>query len=162
MPVHDPQNSPSNAPVLQSVSDAVVTLTLNRPDRLNALNHELGHALAEALHRLAEDRAVRAVILTGAGRGFCSGGDLNLLTSARRSNDSAQLQSLLEIGKQIVLIIAGMKKPVIAAVNGPAAGAGMNLALACTLRIASDSATFGESFSRIGLFPESFSNPAKK
>jgi 2-(1,2-epoxy-1,2-dihydrophenyl)acetyl-CoA isomerase len=146
---------PASAPlVLQSRRDAVATLTLNRPERLNALNSALGQALLEALNGLAQDIGVRAVVLTGAGRGFCAGGDIDLLRQARERLDVTEVEALLKLGKQIILAITTMPKPVIAAVNGPAAGAGANLALACTTRIASEHASFTQSFARIGLFPD--------
>jgi enoyl-CoA hydratase/carnithine racemase len=146
---------PAFAPlVLESRRDAVSTLTLNRPERLNALNSALGQALLDALNGLAEDATVRAIVLTGAGRGFCAGGDIDLIRKAREREDIAEVEALLKLGKQIVLAIATMPKPVIAAVNGPAAGAGANLALACTTRIASDRASFTQSFAKVGLFPD--------
>jgi 2-(1,2-epoxy-1,2-dihydrophenyl)acetyl-CoA isomerase len=148
-------SNPSFAPVLlESRRDAVATLTLNRPERLNALNSELGQALVHSLVRLARDVSVRAVIVTGAGRGFCAGGDVEVLRKARERDDVTEVENLLKLGKQIVLAIATMPKPVIAAVNGPAAGAGANLALACTVRIASEESTFTQSFAKVGLFPD--------
>jgi 2-(1,2-epoxy-1,2-dihydrophenyl)acetyl-CoA isomerase len=150
----DPRGT-GNAPlVLVSCEDAVMTLRMNRPERLNALDTELGLALVGALRAASEDAAVRAVILTGEGRGFCAGGDLKLLLEARESNAVQDLRELLMAGKDIVLLIARMPKPVLAVVNGPAAGAGMNLALACDLRIASDQATFGQTFAGVGMFPD--------
>ena len=127
---------------------------LNRPDRLNALNNALGQALLDALNGAMRDHSVRAVVLTGAGRGFCAGGDIDVLRKAREREDVTEVEALLKVGKQIVLAIATMPKPVIAAVNGPAAGAGANLALACTTRIASEQANFTQSFAKIGLFPD--------
>jgi 2-(1,2-epoxy-1,2-dihydrophenyl)acetyl-CoA isomerase len=140
--------------VLEARNDGVATLTLNRPDCLNALDSTLGHALVESLHRAAEDSQVRAVVVTGAGRGFCAGGDLNVLRAARETGDEGEVERLLQIGKQIILAIASMPKPVLAAVNGPAAGAGVSLALVCDLCLASDRATFTQSFLKIGLFPD--------
>jgi 2-(1,2-epoxy-1,2-dihydrophenyl)acetyl-CoA isomerase len=140
--------------VLESRREAVSTLTLNRPERLNALNGALAQALLDALNRLAEDKAVRTVVLTGAGRGFCAGGDIDVLRKARERQDVTEVEVLLKVGKQIILAISTMPKPVIAAVNGPAAGAGANLALACTIRIASEHASFTQSFAKIGLFPD--------
>ena len=140
--------------VLESRRNAVSTLTLNRPERLNALNSALGQALLGALNGIAKDTAVRAVVLTGAGRGFCDGGDLEMLRRARERDDVTEVEALLKVGKQIILAIATMPKPVIAAVNGPAAGAGANLALACATRIASEQASFTQSFAKIGLFPD--------
>ncbi len=140
--------------MLESRRGAVATLTLNRPERLNALNSALGRAIVDALHSVAEDTSVRAVVLTGAGRGFCAGGDLELLQRARERQDLTEVEALLKMGKQMILAIATMHKPVLAAVNGPAAGAGANLALACTARIASENASFTQSFAKIGLFPD--------
>ena len=140
--------------LLESRRDVVTTLTLNRPERLNALNSELGQALVHSLVRIAKDVSVRAIIVTGAGRGFCAGGDIEVLRRSREREDVTEVENLLKLGKQIVLAIATMPKPVIAAVNGPAAGAGANLALACTARIASEEATFTQSFAKIGLFPD--------
>jgi 2-(1,2-epoxy-1,2-dihydrophenyl)acetyl-CoA isomerase len=140
--------------VLQSRRNATATVTLNRPERLNALNSALGRALLEALDSLEKDASVRAIVLTGAGRGFCAGGDIEMLRQAREREDVTEVEALLKLGKQIILAIACMPKPVIASVNGPAAGAGANLALACSTRIASEQASFTQSFAKIGLFPD--------
>jgi 2-(1,2-epoxy-1,2-dihydrophenyl)acetyl-CoA isomerase len=150
----DAQESKRSPLVLVSREEAVLTLRMNRPDRLNALNTELALALVHALLAASEDKTVRAVILTGEGRGFCAGGDLKLLSDARTRNAGHELRDLLAAGKEIILMIARMQKPVLAVVNGPAAGAGMNLALACDLGIASAQATFGQSFARVGMFPD--------
>ena len=143
--------------MLEARAGDVSTLTLNRPDRLNALNVELAAALVDALRRVGRDSSVRCVVLTGAGRAFCAGGDLALLRDARLRpprRAGHELEGLLRAGSETVLAIADMGKPVLAAVNGPAAGAGMNLALACDLRIASDQASFGQNFAKVGLFPD--------
>jgi 2-(1,2-epoxy-1,2-dihydrophenyl)acetyl-CoA isomerase len=140
--------------VLESREGGVATLTLNRPERLNALNVELGTALLEALRRVAQEKETRAVILTGAGRAFCSGGDVGMLRDARTRHAGSELEALLRAATGIVLALAGLEKPVVAAVNGPAAGGGMNLALACDFLIASDQASFGQNFAKIGLFPD--------
>jgi enoyl-CoA hydratase/carnithine racemase len=146
---------PANASVvLEERNGAVLTIRLNRPDRLNALNVELGTALALALRRASDDDAVRAVVLTGAGRAFCGGGDVGLLRDARTRHATNELAALIGSGKEIVLLLATMHKPVLAAVNGPAAGGGANLALACDLRIASEQANFGQSFAKLGLYPD--------
>lgn len=146
---------PAAAPlVLEEREGGVARLTLNRPECLNALNVALGDALLAALARVDGDAGVRCVVLTGAGRAFCSGGDLGLLREARARDAGRELAALLRAGKEIILRICTMPKPVIAAVPGPAAGAGLNLALACDLRIASEEATFGETFARVGLFPD--------
>lgn len=140
--------------VLEERDGAILTLRMNRPERLNALNVELGRALVDALLRAGRDENVLVVVLTGAGRGFCAGGDLDLLRDARSRNAGNELEGLVRSGKEIALAICDMPQPVIAAVNGPAAGGGMNLALACDIRIASDQASFCEAFARIGLFPD--------
>lgn len=146
--------NPAQQVVLEERSGSVATIRLNRPDKLNALNVELGRALVHALLRASQDTAVRAVVLTGAGRAFCAGGDIDLLLDMRKRNASDELEGLLTAGKEICLAISTMTKPVIAAVNGPAAGGGMNLALATDMRIASDQAKFAESFAKIGLYPD--------
>jgi 2-(1,2-epoxy-1,2-dihydrophenyl)acetyl-CoA isomerase len=144
----------NNSLVLEERAGAVATLRMNRPERLNALNVELGRALVDALARVANDSSIRAVVLTGAGRGFCAGGDLALLHDVRKRNAGPELEKLLLAGKEICLTICDMPKPVVASVNGPAAGGGMNLALACDIRIASDQASFCEAFARLGLYPD--------
>ncbi len=141
-------------PVLCTRQNGVATITLNRPERLNAIDVALGRGLVDALNRAAQDPEVRAVVLTGAGRAFCSGGDLRLLRDASERKATADLEGLLRCGKQIILAITTMLKPVLAAVNGPAVAAGCNLALACEMRIASDRATFTQSFAKLGLFPD--------
>ena len=140
--------------VLEERKGNVAVIRLNRPDKLNALNIELGRGLVHALLHASQDNSVRAVVLTGAGRAFCAGGDLELILDLRKRNASDELKVLLETGKEMCLAIATMTKPVIAAVNGPAAGGGMNLALAADMRIASDQASFAESFAKVGLYPD--------
>jgi len=140
--------------VLEERTGAVVTLRLNRPEKLNALNPELCRELVHALLRAADDRTVRTVVLTGAGRGFCAGGDINYIHEARSRKSVRDFQALLEVGKEVCLAIATMPKLVIAAVNGPAAGGGMSLALACDLRLASDQAMFKQAFAQLGLYPD--------
>ena len=132
----------------------IAVLLLNRPDKLNALNSELSTALNESLARISEDDSIRVVVLRGAGRAFCAGGDLAAIGRGRERNETAELEPILRAGMQAVLKMRLMPQPVIAAVNGPAAGAGMNIALAADLRVAADAATFGENFSRVGLFPD--------
>jgi 2-(1,2-epoxy-1,2-dihydrophenyl)acetyl-CoA isomerase len=151
---NSPTQQDPKALVLSERNDAVVTIRLNRPEKLNALNIELGDALVHALLAVVEDRSVRCVVVTGAGRAFCAGGDIELLRDLRKRKAAKELEVLLKAGKEIVMAMATMPKLVIAAVNGPAAGGGMNLALAGDIRIASDQAKFAESFSQIGLFPD--------
>jgi 2-(1,2-epoxy-1,2-dihydrophenyl)acetyl-CoA isomerase len=140
--------------IIESRHEGIATLVLNRPDRLNALNNHLSTALNEALERIEHDDSIHVVILTGAGRGFCAGGDLAAIGKGRQTGSTHELEPLLRSGMQAVLKMRTMSQPVIAAVNGPAAGAGMNIALAADIRIAADHATFGENFSRVGLFPD--------
>jgi 2-(1,2-epoxy-1,2-dihydrophenyl)acetyl-CoA isomerase len=143
------------APVLlESREHAIVTLTMNRPYRLNALNNELSTALNEAFSRIAADSRVHVVVLTGAGRAFCAGGDLEMIGQGRARGDFQEVGPILRSGMQAVLKIRTMPQPVIAAVNGPAAGAGMNLALAADIRIAVEEAVFGQNFAKVGLFPD--------
>jgi 2-(1,2-epoxy-1,2-dihydrophenyl)acetyl-CoA isomerase len=151
------QASHSAAPspiLLESRQSSIVTLTLNRPEKLNALNAELPTALKESLTRIAADHTVHVVILTGAGRAFCAGGDLGVIGAGRAKGDDTELAPILRSGMQAVLKIRTMPQPVIAAVNGPAAGAGMNIALAADIRIATEEAVFGQNFSKVGLFPD--------
>jgi enoyl-CoA hydratase/carnithine racemase len=147
--------SVATAPVLLEARDAsVLTLTMNRPDKLNALSVELTTALLDAFRRAAAQPEIRAIILTGAGRAFCAGGDLALIADARRRNADGELEALLRGGSQLALAICDTPAPVLAAVNGPAAGAGMNIALACDLCLASENAVFGQNFAKVGLFPD--------
>lgn len=132
--------------------EGIATLTLNRPERLNALGDTLRQDLHDALTRASDDPAIRVIILTGAGRGFCSGGDVKAMNEAKESGRSqALLDKVAPSRDQTILAIRDAPKPIIAAVNGPAAGAGMNLALACDIRIASTTARFGETFVKRGL-----------
>jgi 2-(1,2-epoxy-1,2-dihydrophenyl)acetyl-CoA isomerase len=134
------------------VDSPVATITLDRPEALNALTIPMKVALLGALPRLAADRSVRAVILTGAGRAFCAGQDL----AERDEPDAAPLDvELRERYNPIVRALRSMDQPVIAAVNGVAAGAGASLAFACDLRIAAEEARFVLAFGRIGLVPDS-------
>ena len=150
-----PASHTAAAPVLlESREGSIVTLTMNRPDRLNALNNELSIALNEAISRIGADNSIHVVVLTGEGRAFCAGGDLAMIGKGRASGNEAELAPLLRSGMQAVLKMRTMAQPVIAAVNGPAAGAGMNLALAADLRIASEEAVFGQNFAKVGLFPD--------
>src|SRR5271169_6204148 len=125
--------------LLEAVSDGVATLTLNRPERLNALSTPIMDGLLEALPRLARDSAVGAIVLTGAGRAFCAGGDVKSMAEGR-------VERRMEVSR----LLHEIPKPTIAMVNGPAAGAGMSLALACDLRIAGQSARFVTAFANIG------------
>lgn len=149
-----PSTQSAAAVLLETKHGQIVTLTMNRPDRLNAINNELSIALNEAFLRIAGDTSVHVVILRGAGRAFCAGGDLGLIGKGRERGDTTELGPILRSGMQAVLNIRSMPQPVIAAVNGPAAGAGMNLALAADIRIATDDSVFGQNFAKVGLFPD--------
>ena len=138
------------AEVETSRDGSVLTITLNRPDVLNAFNAAMHKALAGALKE-ARDPEVRAVVITGAGRGFCVGQDLTEFREAA-GDIGDRLRSTYHPN---VLAIRALEKPVLAAVNGAAAGAGMSLACACDLRIAADSAVFVPAFVNIGLVPDS-------
>ncbi|GAA2602995.1 enoyl-CoA hydratase-related protein [Actinomadura fulvescens] len=140
--------------VLYDLTESVATITLNRPEAMNSLTDEAKSALLAALERAAADAAVRAVILTGAGRAFCAGQDLrehgDNLAAGKGLNDTVRRHY-----NPIVKAIAEMPKPVVAAVNGVAAGAGASLALACDLVVSSDKASFTTAFTAIGLAPDS-------
>ena len=129
----------------------VMTITLNRPDVLNAVNDQLARELHDALRQASREAAVRALVLTGAGRGFCSGQDLR----GQAAEDRSYREHLRATYNPVILLLRTIEKPVIAAVNGVAAGAGMSLALAADLRIASEKASFIEVFARVGLIPDS-------
>ncbi len=151
---HSPQPAQTGPVLLEAKHEGIATLVMNRPDRLNALNSELAVALNEALGRLAEEESVRVVVIAGAGRAFCAGGDLGMIGKGRQTGATQELEPLLRAGMQAVLKMRVMPQPVIAAVNGAAAGAGMNIALAADIRIAAEEATFGQNFAKVGLFPD--------
>ncbi|KAI3597962.1 Enoyl-CoA hydratase [Cupriavidus necator H850] len=139
------------ASVLYQASEGVATLTLNRPDVLNAMNGDLMRELREGVERAAGDADVRAVLITGAGRGFCAGADL----AARGKDGITDSGTLLrERYHPIIMALRQMPKPVVTAVNGVAAGAGMSLALAGDVVLAARSASFLQAFSKIGLVPD--------
>ena len=137
-----------------SEADGILTVTLNRPERLNAFIGHMRRDLAEALEHAGSDRNARVVIITGAGRAFCAGGDIAFMAELMQRRDAEEFSRILGAGRRVILAIRQMTKPVIASVNGPASGAGCNLALACDLRIASNTATFSQSFAKVGLHPD--------
>ena len=142
------------ASVLVSVEAGVETITLNRPDKLNALNPEMHKLLRDALERAQDQPEVRAVLLTGAGRGFCTGQDL---AERDTSPGAAPIDLSVSLGSNYNPLVRRMRalpKPIVCAVNGVAAGAGANVALACDIVIAARSATFIEAFARLGLVPD--------
>jgi 2-(1,2-epoxy-1,2-dihydrophenyl)acetyl-CoA isomerase len=132
----------------------IATVTLNRPEKLNAFVGHMRRDLAEALERAGSDRSVRVVVITGAGRGFCAGADVAYMSELMERQDVDEFARLLGAGRRVLTAIRQMRKPVIASVNGAAYGAGFNLALACDLRLASESASFSQSFVKVGLHPD--------
>jgi 2-(1,2-epoxy-1,2-dihydrophenyl)acetyl-CoA isomerase len=137
-----------------TLDSGVATVTLDRPEKLNAFAGHMRRDLAEALEHAGGERAVRVVIITGAGRGFCAGADVKFMDELMRRDDVEEFTRLLGAGRRVLTAIRQMTKPVIAAVNGPAYGAGFNLALACDLRVAAASASFSQSFVKVGLHPD--------
>jgi 2-(1,2-epoxy-1,2-dihydrophenyl)acetyl-CoA isomerase len=133
---------------------AIATITLNRPEKLNAFSGTMREDLLAALQDAERDATCRVVVITGAGRAFCAGGDVDFMRQLQQRNDIDGFSKLLRAGGEVVTQIVQMPKPVIASINGVAAGAGCNLALACDYRIASDQAKLGETFVRIGLHPD--------
>src|SRR5712691_5252429 len=138
--------------LLETVKDGVAVLTMNRPDRLNALSGEMLDMMLEALPRLADDPNVGCIVLTGAGRGFCAGGDVKAMAEGREmSGDTLEERAQGLRGKmETSRWLHEMPKPTLAMVRGAAAGAGLSLALACDLRVAADSARFATAFARVG------------
>src|ERR1044071_9380932 len=151
------------AGALQSMSEeqikiaedrGIVTISLNRPERLNALVDHMRRDLAEALEEAGSDPEVRVIVIRGEGRAFCAGGDVHFMAELVQRNDAEEFARLLGAARRVILAIRQMTKPVIASINGAAAGAGFNLALACDLRIASATATFSQSFVKLGFHPD--------
>lgn len=138
--------------LIQKLEQGVLTLTLNRPEVFNSFNQKMAFALRDALKAAAQDVAVRCVVITGTGKAFCAGQDL----AEAMDPNGPELQSIVKDHyNPIIELIRAIEKPVIAAVNGVAAGAGANIALACDITIAKKSATFIQAFSKIGLIPDS-------
>lgn len=129
-------------------------IRINRPERLNAFIPPMRRRLEAALRELDADEDIRVILLTGVGRAFCTGGDMQVMSELADAHDSDSFRDLVEIGERVVTLIDEIEKPVIGVVNGPAAGAGACLALACDLRIASEAATIGFTFVRVGQHPD--------
>jgi 2-(1,2-epoxy-1,2-dihydrophenyl)acetyl-CoA isomerase len=141
--------------ILRDATDGVLTLTLNRPDALNSFNVEMKETLLAALKDAAKDKSVRVVLLTGAGRAFSAGQDLK----ERQAPGAVDLGTELRTRyNPIVLAMRRIEKPVVGAINGVAAGAGISIALACDIRIAAENASFIEVFGRVGLVPDTGSS----
>jgi 2-(1,2-epoxy-1,2-dihydrophenyl)acetyl-CoA isomerase len=140
--------------VALEIADHVATVTLNRPDTLNAFTIGMVDELQEALRLVSGSAEVRCVVLTGAGRAFCAGADLAELQDIHDRKDEARGRRLVDGSREVHRLIRGAPQPVIAALNGVAAGGGANLALGCDLRIAADTARIGQVFAKLGLHPD--------
>ncbi len=144
--------------LLTELKDRVLYLTMNRPDKLNAMSAEMMGAMVDNLARAATNPEVGAVVLTGAGRGFCAGGDITAMRDRNEGTGAgAGTETTIEDrvaslrrGEEASLMLHQMPKVTIAAINGPAAGAGLSIAMACDIRIASDAARFGTAFAKVG------------
>jgi len=147
-------DEPSSDAVVVEKAGHVATVTLNRPGRLNAIDLRLAEALVQSMENVAADADVLAVIITGRGRAFCAGGDLLAMSEHVERAEWQSVRGVLEAGRDVVRALRTMRKVAIAAVNGPALGAGASLALACDVRIASNDAVFGLPFTRLGLHPD--------
>jgi 2-(1,2-epoxy-1,2-dihydrophenyl)acetyl-CoA isomerase len=139
-------------PILFTIEGGIATITLNRPDKLNSFNREMALLLQQKLDECAAAPTIRCVYITGAGKGFCAGQDLNEVVDPQ---GPGMQRILSEHYNPIILRIRNLPKPVIAAVNGVAAGAGANIALACDIVVATQSASFIQAFSKLGLIPDS-------
>lgn len=140
--------------VAVEIDGAIGTITLNRPDKLNAFTIAMVEELQAALGQLASSSAVRAIVLTGAGRAFCAGADVGLLKRLIETGDEASGRRLVDGMRGVSAILREAPQPVLASLNGVAAGGGANLALGCDLRIAADTARLGQVFMKIGLHPD--------
>ncbi len=149
-----PNASASTDPVLLRVDDGVAWITLNRPDRLNAFAGTMRDDLHDAIDRAASSPEVRVIVITGAGRGFCTGADVEVMSDLVARGDAETFEGYVQAGIRAVQALRACRKPVIAAVNGVAAGAGASLAVACDVRLASDKASIGFTFNRIGVHPD--------
>jgi 2-(1,2-epoxy-1,2-dihydrophenyl)acetyl-CoA isomerase len=145
------KETPMTDIVLQHLEDGLLTITMNRPERRNALNPEMTKALVEAATRAADDPAVRAVLLKGAGGTFCVGGDVKSMAEGKAPLAFEAKVSTLRERMEVSRILHLMPKPVVAQVDGAAAGAGLSMALACDLRVASESAKITTAFAKVGL-----------
>ena len=140
-----------NEIVLQKLENGLLTITMNRPERRNALNPDMTRGLVEAARRAAEDHEVRAVLLKGAGGTFCVGGDVKSMAEGRAPLAFEAKMANLRRGMEVSRILHQMPKPVVAQVDGAAAGAGLSIALACDLRVASASCKITTAFAKVGL-----------
>ena len=137
--------------LIETIEDGVATLTFNRPERMNALSTPIMEGLLHGLPRLAGDPAVKVIVLTGAGRAFCAGGDVKSMAEGGEQRSAAEATAHLRSRMEVSRILHELPKPTIAMINGPAAGAGLAFALACDLRIAGASARLVTAFVKVGL-----------
>lgn len=144
----------SEQELLLEVSEGVATITFNRPKVKNAFTDTMREELLKHLENIETDRTVKCVVLTGAGDAFCAGGDIPNMVALQNDDDTRVVTERIQVASQAVQLIRRLPQPVVAAVNGAAAGGGMNLALACDMRVGSESAFFSEAFVRIGLVPD--------
>lgn len=142
------------AQILSAVDEGVATITLNRPEAMNAFSDDMREMLLARLEEMAARTDVGCVVITGAGKAFCAGGDIASMAALQDNDDSSVIADRIAVSGRVLQQIRDLPQPVIAAVNGAAAGGGMNLALACDMRFASDQAIFAESFVRIALVPD--------
>src|SRR5438132_10905409 len=140
--------------IIFSTDGPIATIKLNRPEKLNAFGGPMREEILDVLDAVAADDRIRVLVVTGEGRGFSAGGDIDYLKQLRETKDEQGFRVVLATGRKITRTMRSLWKPVIAAVNGPCAGAGFSFALGCDMRIASEAATFGASFARIGLHPD--------
>lgn len=140
--------------LLFEVNENIAKIVLNRPEAMNALSTDLAMELIEVFQDLATKDNIRAVILTATGKAFSAGGDVKQMATVLGDDAPAKFRLALDIYHKLILLMRQLSKPIIAAINGVAAGAGFNLALACDVRIAAESAKFSQAFIRIGLIPD--------
>lgn len=144
----------SEGHVLVERAGPIGRLVLNRQEKLNAFFGAMRDEIGDGLEELGADDSVRVVVVTGRGRAFCAGADVKYMHELLEEGNFDEANALVDAGRRVIEAVTGMPKPVIAALNGPAAGGGANLALCCDLRIASDRASIGQTFNRIGLHPD--------
>jgi 2-(1,2-epoxy-1,2-dihydrophenyl)acetyl-CoA isomerase len=152
------QSSMAYETILTELKDGVFTITLNRPDKLNSFNDKMFVELTDAIKQVERDPSARCVVLTGAGKGFCAGQDLSSAKDRMMSGEMSYGHHLRETYNPLIIRIMSLPKPIIAAINGAAAGAGMSLAMACDLRLAAESASFLQAFVKVGLVPDAGSS----
>lgn len=140
--------------VILQVQDGVATITLNRPAQFNALDTQMGEECGAALEHCRENGAVRAVVLTGAGKAFCSGGDLKMFREQGGNDPAEPFRRLVKHLNRLIIAIRRLEKPVVASINGAVGGAGISIAAACDLRIASAGAKFRQAYTSAGLTPD--------